>query len=278
VDVWQECGAFGAVQTSYIRVVIRETHAILPKLREIEFYQSDGGWAPHHGPRYPQRSGQWHSFPVEWIADTFGFGNHSLATDSDSSTIWSESYLNATMEDFHITFRTFDLSQDVVTILDTCGRGLGTEFSFSEPTRLEGAGSVQHFIASSLSRWVWGGGARLRAPGGDYRLCWCAKGWSCSISEDFAVDIGSLLVLGPSPRNQEFTCVSGRSCKINGLSGVGVADGALLILDTCHTVSPVPKLANEGGSELVSTSGTTSHGSSWGSAPFSAAGGAYRIC
>ena len=52
VDVWQECGAFGAVQSEYIRVVIRDTHVSpLPKLREIEFYQSDEGWAPHHGPR-----------------------------------------------------------------------------------------------------------------------------------------------------------------------------------------------------------------------------------
>ena len=52
--------------------------------------------------------------------------------------------------------------------------------------------------------------------GGQCRLCWCASGFTCSISQDFAVDVGAVTVLGPSPLKQDRTCVAGQDCDVIG--------------------------------------------------------------
>ena len=37
---------------------------------------------------------------------------------------------------------------------------------------------------------------QVTAAGGQYRLCWCASGFTCSVAPDFRVDFGELTVLG----------------------------------------------------------------------------------
>ena len=49
---------------------------------------------------------------------------------------------------------------------------------------------------------------------GVYRLCWCAATFSCGIQEDFRVDAGGFLIIGPSPLMQSRTCVSGYTCLV----------------------------------------------------------------
>lgn len=84
------------------------------------------------------------------------------------------------------------------------------------------------------------------APGGEYRMCWCSgRGFPCSTIEDFSVDAGSLLLLGPSPLAQGRTCVSGHACRHAAL--VGAQGGRLQILDTCGAAAATSPLAEPGG-------------------------------
>ena len=69
---------------------------------------------------------------------------------------------------------------------------------------------------------------------GQYRLCWCATGMSCSTFEDFAIDVGTLNLVGPSPLQQDRTCVAGQTCNFEGFSSFGDAGmGTIWILSTC---------------------------------------------
>lgn len=52
----------------------------------------------------------------------------------------------------------------------------------------------------------------LTSNGGEFRMCWCASGFSCELYSHFAVDFGSLLVVGPAPRGQKVYCASGAAC------------------------------------------------------------------
>ncbi|CAE7306103.1 agaA33 [Symbiodinium sp. CCMP2592] len=69
---------------------------------------------------------------------------------------------------------------------------------------------------NSTFRWLL---TSTFAQGGQYRLCWCADGQVCSTMEHFTVDVGAFSLLGPMPIQQAFTCVAGRECNIDPITG-----------------------------------------------------------
>jgi hypothetical protein len=91
---------------------------------------------------------------------------------------------------------------DHVTVLDTCG------ISHNVP-RFGKAGRAQD-VTSSGAIVAWESSAAVTAAGGQYRICWCAKDYSCSLAEEFRTDAGRLTLLGVSPLSQDRTCVSGQ--------------------------------------------------------------------
>ena len=129
------------------------------------------------------------------------------------------------------------------------------------------SGSV---LQTSPGLLTWGLHNHVTAQGGQYRICWCATtfrdnttsnasnststisgnrdqgvGYRCTAAEDFVVDVGELVVVGPSPvATQDRTCVAGRECRFNALTGPHLSeDDAIVVLDTCGvgsspTVSP----------------------------------------
>ena len=141
-------------------------------------------------------------------------------------------------------------------------------------------------VSFSASTTIW--------PGGTYRLCWCSlplqtfngtEGLNssnstlghCSKSSDFLLDAGEIMLLGPSPRAQRFTCVTGATCQLDTLSGVGLSeDNMLRVMDTCAVpaaaVPRMPLLAT-----VLQATGTTAE-ASWGDTKVSAPGGLYRLC
>ena len=49
-------------------------------------------------------------------------------------------------------------------------------------------------------------------------MCWCAiegTGGPCSSGEDYSIDVGEMLVLGPV--RQDRTCISGQACHLDWL-------------------------------------------------------------
>ena len=157
-------------------------------------------------------------------------------------------------------------SAEEITVLDTCGSGSGWH----------------HAPAVSLdSDWE----LRLTSAGGLYRLCWCAKSmYPCATADEFRVDFGDLLVLGPAPLMQDRTCVSGKPCKVTGLSGVGLSRNDLLMVwDTCATMAAPYRMPFAGSLLSIGLRGggflSAEAGSNGTTLAFlSAAGGQYRLC
>ena len=162
--------------------------------------------------------------------------------------------------------------EDHWLVLDTCGLG-------HRVPRFAFAGSTQSIVASG-ARVSWGAVAPT-AAGGEYRLCWCAGstagGLACSTGEAFRTDLGRLTLIGSSPLSQDRTCVSGQSCRIEGLLGQHLdSDDHVVVLDTCGLAITVPRFATSG--ILVGTSSSGAAVSFGGDAAVSAAGGQYRLC
>eukprot|EP00438_Fugacium_kawagutii_P024897 Skav220464 [mRNA] locus=scaffold3371:108233:113720:- [translate_table: standard] len=139
----------------------------------------------------------------------------------------------------------YDMSLgDLVLVLDTCGKGTSLmPYSLQEPALA---------LPVNLS-FSWGS-IRQTPQGGEYRLCWCSKrpaegAWSlsnmtdgspCQAAEHFAVDFGSLRMIGPVSTHTR-TCVVGYPCRIAGLEGKDLQVGdSYLILDTCGLASHLP--------------------------------------
>eukprot|EP00438_Fugacium_kawagutii_P036304 Skav212388 [mRNA] locus=scaffold673:2824:7938:- [translate_table: standard] len=139
----------------------------------------------------------------------------------------------------------YDMSlDDSVLVLDTCGKGTSL---------------VPHWLqepALALPvNWAFSWGSIRQTPqGGEYRLCWCSKrpaegagsssnmtdGSPCQAAEHFAVDFGSLRMIGPVSTHTR-TCVVGYPCWIAGLEGKDLQVGdSYLILDTCGLASHLP--------------------------------------
>ena len=163
-----------------------------------------------------------------------------------------------------------------VWVLDTCGTQQGLIAGFA----LDGRSAISMPEAHVDYSYP------VTATGGQYRLCWCSdgvlvnqSGWSdasirpgCHFAEDFAVDMGSLLLVGISPLVQDRTCIAGQHCQLAGLQGYGLSSlDTIVVLDTCgqkalrHWPDPAT---------VLETSGQLSV--SW--SVVSAAGGQYRLC
>ena len=154
----------------------------------------------------------------------------------------------------------------------------------------------------------------LTLPGGEYRLCWCADlqegsatwadnstisptEWQVLSSTlpsspglpfnftrynlsscrqpDFRVDVGTLHLVGPTS-GHAFTCISGRTCSVNSVEGLGLTNNdSYLVLDTCGVSAVVPRFSFAGSALSLSASGAAV---SWGEVTVTAAGGEYRLC
>jgi hypothetical protein len=150
---------------------------------------------------------------------------------------------------------------DQVMVLETCGtranhphyqvglRALDDEYRAagasraSSVSRLAAKGGVT-MAGSGLS--VHWGVIPWTVSGGQYRMCWCAGTFDCLRADEFAVDLGELVIVGPA-RREARTCVSGQTCSIDTLTGSLLDDeSAVVVLDTCGAATVVPRLPDGG--------------------------------
>ncbi|CAK9087975.1 unnamed protein product [Durusdinium trenchii] len=114
-------------------------------------------------------------------------------------------------------------ASDSFQVLETCG----------VPGFIPGFPSVPEVVSTRGSLSLAWDSTTITAYGGQYRICWCASGMTCSQAEAFQVDAGQLVLIGPRPLIQGRTCV-GMPCNITGLSGIHLASTDLvMLLDTC---------------------------------------------
>ena len=201
-----------------------------------------------------------------------------------------------------------------IMVLDTCGQhashssnvtsrsrhsgfpnsGLAYTYPsyFTEVNFTESPSGAPNVTVSAFSAIRWGDrGDVLTAPGGLYRLCWCASlstesvtslfdlngsvddsnrstnqlspltnpSSECSDASRFLLDIGSLSIMGPLGTSR--TCISGRPCMIGRFPPD--EQGYVLVLDTCGKSNAIVRGF---GAEISS------------STEISAPGGQYRMC
>ena len=168
------------------------------------------------------------------------------------------------------------LDTDRVFVMDTCGRQVSNGFDSQGAALVQSIGTIQ---------WVM---QPITATGGQYRICWCSLVNSSTSTNSsnpvpceaahvdaFLTDVGTLHVLGPNPFSQRWTCISGQSCKISGIDGIGLSDSdSIMVLQTCATASVVSRFPMSGQAELVVGGGSEA---AWVTA-VSAAGGVYQLC
>ena len=162
---------------------------------------------------------------------------------------------------------------DEIRIMDTCG--LDRVIPRSPRSG--------HFtmVSRSGAAVTWGA-QEITAAGGIYRLCWWSGFPSTALNstvmsdphtpgEEFVVDLGKLEIIGTAPLQQDRTCVSGQTCHLVEVEGLGLASlNKWMVLDTCGTG---PQIRGTG-PDLVAASGLQ-----WiWKDPFTAAGGEYRLC
>ena len=171
-----------------------------------------------------------------------------------------------------------DLSEaDKFLVLDTCSAGT------LAPGWPEAGYAVDVSAVGTSVSW----GAEITGPGGSYRICWCTgsaqdgnrSGLACghvdSQGTNGLVDMGRMLLLGPSPLQQHRTCVAGRACAVDGLVGFGLSTlSTYLVTDTCGQVGAINRFVGFGAATLVQGSGALV---SWG-ALVTASAGNYRLC
>ena len=166
---------------------------------------------------------------------------------------------------------TGDLSTGDFLVAETCGTS-GSNIL----TGLATLGNAANVAASSWLQSSNGTSTSVYFPPGMYRLCWCAQGQRCSTQDDFNLDVGSLSILGRSPLQQDRTCVAGRECEIDSITGFGLDnDARMMIMDTCGGDAYLKGLPENGRFQVITASGSTG---SWGSMSLSSAGGQYRLC
>ena len=157
-------------------------------------------------------------------------------------------------------------SGDAVMALETCGVNHAI-------SRFAWAGRASN-VAASGSTFSWGP-EPVTAAGGVYRLCWCAaSSHSCGIPSSYAVDFGSLTLLGSKAEliSHSRTCVSGTICRLHQLESQQLTPSSqFLILDSCGVASQV--------SRLPITASRDSNGT-FSSLEFriATAAGQYRLC
>lgn len=81
------------------------------------------------------------------------------------------------------------------------------------------------------------------------------------------------------PTRQDRTCISGQSCRIDGLTGHYLsATDRIMVLDTCDGAVLVPRFPQHGASVEGPIAGSQGLAVSWGEVAVSAAGGRYQLC
>ena len=174
-----------------------------------------------------------------------------------------------------------DLSEsDRVLVLDTCSAGT------LAPGWPEAGYAVEVSASGAIVSW---GAEMVSGSGGAYRMCWCSgsaqengtswSGSACGHSSGGTiglVDMGRMLLIGPSPLQQHRTCVSGRACAVDGLVGHSLsASSQYLVTDTCGQAGAINRFPGFGAATTVLGSGSSV---SWGPELITASGGIYRLC
>ena len=118
----------------------------------------------------------------------------------------------------------------------------------------------------------------VRSEGAYYRLCWCAKNFDCTEPKHFAVDAGTMKLIGPH-HNQGITCFSGAVCIGTHITGVGLSNGdRTMVLRYCNTDLYISRFPNDGYSDPAVDNGTTITWAGADTAPLTAPGGFYKLC
>lgn len=185
---------------------------------------------------------------------------------------------------------------DQVFILDTCShfvrppRMPGPTFLANEPE------SRNHSAERRILEWEF-----ISSAGGEYRLCWYSAlcegasegSASCYSSGNGRgslvdlVDFGRLQLLGPASLSLERTCMSGQSCHLGTITGLGLSDAdRILVMETCGASSTIPNLPADGVILLTtrysnwsaSPSGLAMLNTAPWTDPVTAAAGRYRMC
>ena len=163
-------------------------------------------------------------------------------------------------------------TNDTIWALETCGvQGRKLEFAMqSQPSQPDGISTINALQTVQIANPL------LVGLGRHYKLCWCASGCPCADGRDFNVEAGDLVLQGPSEDHQDRTCISGRTCVVEGIQGQDLSDqDHYLIQDTCGSDQIVESLVNVGSHVEVTASGALVH---WGTTPHTVAGGVYKLC
>ena len=126
----------------------------------------------------------------------------------------------------------------------------------------------------------------LTMSGGQYRLCWCAAGFTCSDVSDFVVDVGSFTVVGiecSEPGcHDDRTCISGQLCNVDGIQGLHLTEfDKVAILDTCGSPQVPYLLGHLSKSVSAKVSVGSVHSETWrvnDNRYLKVPGGFYKLC
>ena len=168
-------------------------------------------------------------------------------------------------------------SSDQWAVLSTCGASI--------VDGLVNAGTIASVSASGA---VISFGALVNtAGGGSYRLCWCAAGATCNKAEQYKVDVGLFMLIGPAAESTESirTCFSGQTCSMTTPFGTMLSGAdSYMILATCGASGIIDGLPDAGFLSLIPAAedNSTCVGGecklTFGTTVVTAAGGQYRLC
>ena len=126
---------------------------------------------------------------------------------------------------------------DSVMVLTACGGGLPID-GFPN-----GARTTTGAIQGREHSW---GEAKIFPVGGDYVLCWCAKGATCLQASDHRKQLGLLRVPGPAGQFVK-VCSTFEACTWTGFTGTDLQDGdRIMLLKTCGEGPAVSGFPNAG--------------------------------
>ena len=163
-------------------------------------------------------------------------------------------------------------------VLDTCSVQPGIALDWNAGTLLKTKTEGLESLESCGSTSSCSDFEILTMSGGNYRLCWCAAGFTCSEASDFAVDVGHFTVVGivcSEPGcHSDRTCISGQPCNVDGIQGLYLTDlDRVAILDTCGT--SLPHLLGHLTSVEISSSVRSV---TWNTDYLKVPGGFYKLC
>ena len=204
-------------------------------------------------------------------------GGFSLAPEDCVVDLGTMILLGPTGKDFATCVRgrscsatitgTYLSTNDTMFVSKECAGSLKADMSFSLQTGLVASdGSSTLMLTNTLPP----------ASGGQYKLCWCSRNSPCSSTTIFSVEAGDLILQGPYSNEQDRTCVSGRTCLVDGIQEQDLLDSDLyLIQDTCGSNQILASTVNAGQDVSVVASGAVVK---WGLDSHTLAGGLYKLC